>query len=133
MVALRDILGRPPRILFACAAGMSSSILARQLRREVKGRGLDWRVRCMEVEAVLDETEPFELLLLGPQVDYKVERLQRHFGAQTVVASINQRTYAFCDGAALVDQVQQLLDEYLRCRFLLASDYPAPAGDEDAR
>lgn len=100
--------------MFACAAGMSSSILARQLRREVKERGLDWRVRCVEIDAVLDETEPFEVLMVGPQVVYKVERLQRHFGNRTVVSCIDSQTYAFCDGTALVEQISQLLDEFAR-------------------
>lgn len=117
MVSLTEVLGRPPRVLVSCSAGMSSSLIARQLSREVQARGLEWRVRCMSIEDAWTEPDSFELLLLGPQVMYRVADLERHFGNRVLVSCIEKASYAFCDADALVRQVEGLLEEYARTRL----------------
>lgn len=117
MVSLAEALGRPPRVLVSCSAGMSSSLIARQLVREVRARGLEWRVRCMSIEDAWTETDPFELLLLGPQVMHRVTDLERHFGNRVLVSCIEKAAYAFCDVDALVRQVEELLEEYACTRL----------------
>ena len=131
MVNLDEALGRPPRVLVSCSAGMSSSLVARQLAREARARGLGWRIRCMGIEDAWTESEPFELLLLGPQVMYRAADLQRHFGSRVLVSRIEQGAYAFCDGEALVRQVDELLEEYARTRLPVLLTAPDSMGESD--
>ena len=58
------------KVMFVCAAGMSTSLLVEKVNKAAKEKGLELEVYAMgEAEARKDLTQA-DVLLLGPQVRY---------------------------------------------------------------
>jgi PTS system cellobiose-specific IIB component len=58
------------KILLACNAGMSTSLLVQKMQAEVKAQGLDVEVAAYPLNQALDHIEGADILMLGPQIKY---------------------------------------------------------------
>ena len=100
------------KILLACAAGMSTSLLARNVEELVKERGLDVSIEATSTCA-LDEGQwrGADVVLVAPQMRHELAALQaRGAEYQVPVAAIPPRDYATADAQSLLEQATVLVE-----------------------
>ena len=99
------------KIVLACAAGMSTSILANNISKEAIARGMDVTVEAMSTSA-LNETEwrSADVVLVGPQMRYQLDDLAEK-GAQyhVPVEAIPPQDYATANADHVLEQAQTLV------------------------
>ena len=59
------------RIMLACCAGMSTSLVVSKMQDEAAKQGKDYKIWAVEQGQIEDELGNFDVLLLGPQDVYK--------------------------------------------------------------
>lgn len=91
-------------ILLCCAAGMSTSLLVTKMERAAKEKGLHakiWAVSADEVGAHIDNAD---VLLVGPQVRYKLTQLKKEGDARGIpVDVINPADYGRINGEKVLE------------------------------
>lgn len=58
------------RIMLACNAGMSTSLLVQKMRKEAEAQGLDATIEANPLSRALEKIDGFDILMLGPQISY---------------------------------------------------------------
>lgn len=58
------------KILLACNAGMSTSLLVQKMRKEAQAQGLDATIDAMPLGPALEGIKDYDVLMLGPQISY---------------------------------------------------------------
>ncbi len=106
------------RIILACAAGMSTSLLANNITKEAIGRGMDVTVEAMSTSALNEALwRSADVVLVGPQMRYQLEEIAAK-GAQyhVPVAAIPPQDYATANADHVLEQAQTLVQnqEYFR-------------------
>ena len=56
------------RIMLACTAGMSTSLVVSRMEESAKEQGKDYKIWAVEQGQIAEEIGNFDVLLLGPQV-----------------------------------------------------------------
>lgn len=96
------------RILLACSAGMSTSLVVSKMKKAVEEQGKDYTIWAVEQGQVASEIGNFDVLLLGPQIRHMERTLKQTVGDAAPVAVINPMAYGRCDGAAVLAQAEEL-------------------------
>lgn len=65
------------RIMLACAAGMSTSLVVSKMQEAAKNQGKDYKIWAIEQGQIQDELGNFDVLLLGPQVRHIMRKVQK--------------------------------------------------------
>lgn len=102
--------GVPPlRILLCCAAGMSTSLLVTKMREAAEARGVEAEIRSVSLDEVPRHLEEADVVLLGPQVRYKLAQLKKEGEARGVsVEVIRPEDYGRADGEKVLAFALQL-------------------------
>lgn len=98
------------KIMLVCNGGMSTSILARQIRDASNG---EFEVDAYP-EATYSEhlTDDIHVILVGPQIRYLVPDIQKVAGSARTVQTIDLRTYGLMDGKKVIKQIQDIYKEH---------------------
>lgn len=94
------------RILIICGAGESSGFMAKNIRKVVKERNLEYSFMARSDSEVDEYIGEIDMLLLGPHLKYMYQDMveyARPYGVPVHV--IDQKAYGTLDGAAIVDFV----------------------------
>jgi PTS system cellobiose-specific IIB component len=101
------------RILLACAAGMSTSLLANNIQKLATERALDITVDATSTSA-LDERSwrSVDVVLVGPQMRHLLPDISAQ-GAQygVPVAAIPPQDYATADAQRVLEQATTLVEQ----------------------
>lgn len=97
------------RILLACAAGMSTSILVAAMLEASKKQGRDDTIWAVEQGSIGAELGNFDVLLLGPQVRYMERKISGIVNGAAPIGVIEPMAYGRCDGEAVLKQADALL------------------------
>ena len=100
------------RIILACAAGMSTSLLARNIDVLAKERGLDVTVEAMSTCA-LDEAQwrSADVVLIGPQMRHLLAGIEAQGAEYHVpVAAIPPQDYATANAQDVLEQAYTLVE-----------------------
>lgn len=97
------------RIMLACAAGMSTSILVQRMEDAAKAQGKDYKIWAADQTSVEAELGNFDVLLLGPQVRHILKKIKGIVGDAAPVEVIEPRAYGMGDGAAVIAQAEKLV------------------------
>ena len=98
------------RILIVCGAGASSGFMAKNIRKVVKERNLDYSFMARSDSEVDEYIGEIDMLLLGPHLKYMYADMAEYAKPYGVpVHVIDQKAYGNLDGAAIVDFVEQEL------------------------
>jgi PTS system cellobiose-specific IIB component len=100
------------RIILACAAGMSTSLLANNMQRVAEGRNLDVTIDAMSTSS-LDEAQwrSADVVLVGPQMRHLLDGLVREGEKYHVpVAAIPPQDYAIANGQHVLEQAYTLVE-----------------------
>lgn len=83
------------KITLACAGGFSTSMMASRMKEAAKAQGID-----VDINAVAEEDielySDSDILLLGPQLGYRQQELQKDFSMPVLV--INFQDYGSMNG-----------------------------------
>lgn len=98
------------RIMLACCAGMSTSLVVASMEDAAAAQGKeDYKIWAVEQGRIEEELGNFDVLLLGPQVRHIMRRVTKLVGDAAPVAVIDPMSYGRCDGAAVLTQAEALV------------------------
>lgn len=102
------------RIILACAAGMSTSMLVTRIEKEAVARGLEYQIYAIPEQNLREELQNYGqdvvVVLLGPQVRFKlVENKKLTDSYQLPIAVIDTVAYGTLNGAKVLDQALALV------------------------
>lgn len=96
------------KILLACSAGMSTSILEKNMRDYAKDNGIDLEVLAMDSESAKGSLDKYDIVLLGPQVRYMESAFKAIAGTKPV-AVIPMQMYGLMKGKETVELALEML------------------------
>lgn len=99
------------KILLCCAAGMSTSLLVSKMQQAAKDMNLDSKIWAVSVEELPHNMkEGLDVVLLGPQIRYKLNDVKKICGEQNVPAEvINMVDYGSMNGKKVLDFALNLI------------------------
>lgn len=74
------------RIMLACCAGMSTSLVVSKMQEAAKEQGKDYKIWAVEQGQIQEELGNFDVLLLGPQVRHILRKVTKIVGDQAPIA-----------------------------------------------
>ncbi|MDD5845041.1 MAG: PTS sugar transporter subunit IIB [Olsenella sp.] len=95
-------------IMLFCAAGMSTSLLVQKMQKAAADEGYEEAISAHPVSEVERCGQDADIILLGPQVRFEVERIQKLFPDKHVQA-IDMLDYGMMNGKHVIDNVRQAL------------------------
>lgn len=98
------------RIMLACAAGMSTSLVVSRMKEAAESQGKDYKIWAVEQGQIEDELGNFDVLLLGPQVRHIMRKVTKIVDGKAPIAVIDAVAYGRCDGAAVLKQAESLVE-----------------------
>lgn len=97
------------RIMLACCAGMSTSLVVSKMQEAAKAQGKeDYKIWAVEQGEIEQELGNFDVLLLGPQVRHILRKVNKIVDGKAPVDVIDAVAYGRCDGAAVLAQAEKL-------------------------
>ncbi len=103
------------RIVLACSAGMSTSLVVTKMEKAAAERGLELHIYAIPEQNLREELEDFGndiiAVLLGPQVRFKLAENQKLTDSYRVpIAVIDPLAYGTLNGAKVLDQALNLVN-----------------------
>ncbi len=102
------------RIMLACSAGMSTSLLVNKMKEAAAADGIEAEIEAFsssEAEQKL-ESEHVDVLLLGPQVRFMQKQFEDLLeGKNTPVAVIDMADYGMMNGENVLKEALNLIDQ----------------------
>ena len=100
------------RIILACAAGMSTSVLANNMKHVAAERGLDVTVEAMSTSALDDvQWRSADVVLVGPQMRHQLPTISAKGAEYRVpVEGIPPQDYALANGQHVLEQAYTLVE-----------------------
>lgn len=96
-------------IMLVCNGGMSTSIMAKQVRDASEGR-YDV-VAYPESVYPAHLTDDIKVILVAPQIRFMVDDIQRAVGSNRVVKSIDMQTYGLMNGGKVLKMIDRIYKE----------------------
>ena len=97
------------RIMLACSAGMSTSLLVTKMEAAAKDAGVEAKIWAVPVDNVKGELGNFDVLMVGPQVRFKVKEFEALSNGTFPVHCIDMRDYGTMNGAKVFATAMELL------------------------
>ncbi|HCR3984475.1 TPA: PTS sugar transporter subunit IIB [Kluyvera ascorbata] len=98
------------KIFLCCAAGMSTSMLVERMKQSAASRDIDVDITAVPVSEFDQIIEDADVILLGPQVKFQLQRLSAAAEPQGVpVAAIDMMQYGSMQGDKVLDHALSLL------------------------
>lgn len=97
------------RIMLACCAGMSTSIVVAKMEEAAKKQGKNYKIWAVDQTKIEEELGNFDVLLLGPQVRHIQRKVSKIIGDKIPMAVIDSIAYGRCDGEAVLRQAEELM------------------------
>ena len=99
------------RIMLACSAGMSTSLLVTKMEAAAKDAGIDAKIWAISEANIDKEVENCDVILLGPQVRFILKNAQKIADPHNVpVAVIDMMHYGTCNGKAVLDKAIEIIN-----------------------
>lgn len=96
------------KILLACSAGMSTSLLEKTMQDYMKAAGIEGMVVAHGSETAKAMIKDFDIVLLGPQVRFMLPQFKAIAGTKPVEV-ISPADYAMAKGENVVKTAMQIL------------------------
>ena len=98
------------KIFLCCAAGMSTSMLVERMKQSAASRDIEVDITAVPVSEFDQIIEEADVILLGPQVKFQLQRLAAAAEPQGVpVAAIDMMQYGSMQGDKVLDHALSLL------------------------
>lgn len=90
------------KIKLFCSAGMSTSMLVTKMREAAVKRGIEVDIDAYSETKMLEEVEGTDVVLLGPQLGYKISEAKKIFN-NILVEIIPMQDYGMMNGEKVLD------------------------------
>lgn len=90
------------KILLACSAGMSTSLLVQKMQAAAAEEGVEVSIEAQPVAKAKRDLNDYDIVLLGPQVRYMEGEMKKAVKGDTKVAVIDMMAYGTMDGAKVL-------------------------------
>ena len=98
------------KILLLCAAGMSTSMVVKKMRASATDKNIDVHIEAHGVETIQEHLTEYDLFLLGPQIRFKKDELQKLADPLNKrVDVINMMDYGMMKGEKILDDALKML------------------------
>jgi PTS system cellobiose-specific IIB component len=92
-----------------CNAGLSTSILVKNIAKEAQAQNQDVQVAAYPIDELARQAKDADVVLLGPQVAYRLQDAQKICAEANVpVSVIDMAVYGMCDGKKALDIAMKL-------------------------
>jgi PTS system cellobiose-specific IIB component len=98
------------KVTLFCAAGMSTSLLVSKMRKAAEARGLEYEIAAHPLSEANVYAPESDIILLGPQVAYKLKATQAQF-PDKVIETINMQDYGMMNGEKVIKHVAEVLGD----------------------
>ncbi len=96
------------KIILACAAGMSTSMLVECMKESADQKGMELEIDAVPVSSLSAHTEGTDIILLGPQVSYMEDKVAADYPS-IPVRVIEMMDYGMMNGEkVLADALSQI-------------------------
>lgn len=95
-------------IVVFCSAGMSSSALILDMRKVAERNSLDYAINAYAMSLADEKGKDADVILLGPQIRYKKNDIQRMF-PDIPVDIIDMTDYGMLNGKNVIKQARKLM------------------------
>lgn len=96
------------KIILACAAGMSTSMLVERMKESADQKGMELEIDAVPVSSLSAHTEGTDIIMLGPQVSYMEDKVAADYPA-IPVRVIEMLDYGMMNGEkVLADALSQI-------------------------
>ncbi|WP_121603869.1 PTS sugar transporter subunit IIB [Virgibacillus sp. Bac332] len=96
------------RVLVACSAGMSTSLFVNKVKNAAETEGIDLQIEAAsisEARSLLQKNE-YDLLLLGPQVAFMKNQMEKELENLLTVDVINSQDYGLMRVENVLKQIK---------------------------
>lgn len=98
-------------ITLVCAAGMSTSMLVNKMKEAAKASGDDVYITAMSQSVFATYKEPTDVLLLGPQVSYMLDKMKAEYEPKGMkVAVIDMMAYGMMNGKQVLETALKMAE-----------------------
>ena len=98
------------KIMLACSAGMSTSLLVTKMEAAAKENNIEAQIWAIPEANLSEEITKCDVVLLGPQVRYILNKALEIAKPHNVpVEVINMMHYGTCNGKAVLDRAIELV------------------------
>lgn len=97
-------------VLLVCNAGMSTSLLMNKMREYADSIGYEISVEAHPVSTVGETGKNADVILLGPQIRFNLNKVKGMFPDKPVEA-MDIQAYGTMNGQKIVEHVKQLLGD----------------------
>ncbi len=98
------------RILLACSAGMSTSLLVTRMQQAAEAEGIEVEIWAVAQDKAQTELEKADLLLIGPQMRFMLKKFSKTAEKIGIpVEVIDPVAYGRIDGEAVLKRALELL------------------------
>ncbi len=99
------------KILLACNAGMSTSLLVSNMQKYAKEIGVEVMIEAMPVLQAEKSWQDWDIILLGPQVRHVIGKFKETVKDQIPVLVIDMRDYGLMNGKNVLNTALKALEE----------------------
>ena len=97
------------KIMLACSAGMSTSLLVTKMEAAAKENNIEAQIWAIPEANLSEEIAKCDVVLLGPQVRYVLDKATEIAKPYNVpVEVINMMHYGTCNGKAVLERAREL-------------------------
>jgi len=98
------------KILLCCSAGMSTSMLVKKMQEAAVNKEIECHIEAVSVSAFDEFIQDFDVCLLGPQVRFQQDELQKVADRYNKkVEAIPAMTYGMMKGDEALNQALSLI------------------------
>ncbi|QGS36066.1 PTS sugar transporter subunit IIB [Aerococcus viridans] len=98
------------KILLVCSAGMSTSLLVTKMRNSAKEKGIEVEIDALPVAEASKAVDNVDIVLLGPQVRFQKETVEKLVKGRIPVEVMDMRQYGMMNGEAILEDALQKIN-----------------------
>ena len=100
------------RIMLACAAGMSTSLLVTKMEKAAAEAGVEAKIWAVPEATAKSEVGNFDVLLIGPQIKFKFNDFNKWADGRFPVHVIDMIDYCTMNGAKVFATAMELYENH---------------------
>lgn len=100
------------RIMLACSAGMSTSLLVTKMEEAAAAKGVEAKIWAIPEADVHKHVGEFDVCLLGPQVRFKLKAMQKLSDGKWPVDVIEMTAYGTMNGVKVFDFAMDIYNKF---------------------
>ncbi len=100
------------RIMLACSAGMSTSLLVTKMEQAAAAAGKEAKIWAVSEASVKGNLGEFDILLVGPQIRFKAKEFEKLADGKFPVHVIDMRDYGTMNGEKVFNTALEVYNNF---------------------